>query len=271
MRHRHIRHGTGRRPLRSASRAPRKPKPRKVNAGSRCPPSPAPGTRPAKQRERAGQVRARLLGGRGGLGLHAPGPRGRQRRQAAERALARLVTATPSAHATATDGRGSVCESLALKLGCQGQRASRSTARSLLRAAVARAGTADTARAPGAPCWRPGAWRSRRGLLREEAGLPGSRCGSTEVQGTGEAAAVMTLSGKAGGGVPQASEGPGPSSQDRSHARGCGRTRQVPGPPLRGSWWQAGSPASAQTRPGGRLGPAAHSPGGAALGTGPGH
>lgn len=135
VRHRHIRHGTGRRPLRSASRAPRKPKPRKVNAGRRCPPGPAPGTRPAKQRERAGQVRARLLGGRGGLGLHAPGPRGRQRGQAAERALARLVTATPSAHATATDGRGSVCESLALKLGCQGQRASVSTARSLLRAA----------------------------------------------------------------------------------------------------------------------------------------
>lgn len=135
VRHHHIRHGTGRRPLRSASRAPRKPKPRKVNAGRRCPPGPAPGTRLAKQRERVGQVRARLLGGRGGLGLHAPGPRGRQRGQAAERALARLVTATPSAHATATDGRGSVCESLALKLGCQGQRASVSTARSLLRAA----------------------------------------------------------------------------------------------------------------------------------------
>lgn len=135
VRHRHIRHGTGRRPLRSASRAPRKPKPRKVNAGRRCPPGPAPGTRPAKHWERAGQVRARLLGGRGGLGLHAPGRRGRQRGQAAERALAQLVTATPSAHATATDGRGSVCESLALKLGCQGQRASLSTARSLLRAA----------------------------------------------------------------------------------------------------------------------------------------
>lgn len=136
---------------------------------------------------------------------------------------------------------------------------------------MARAGTADTARARGAPCWWPGAWRSRRGLLREEAGLTGSRCRSTEVQGTGEAAAVRTLSGTAGGGVPQASEGPGPSSQDRSHARGCGRTQQVPGPPLRGSWWQAGSPASAQTRPGSRLGPAVHSLGGAALGTGPGH